>query len=67
MRDSELTGHTISGNKFTINANKDYDDCGTFKRWYWSEVYVTMNGHEMDIEDLSDRNKELIYDELPYL
>jgi putative IMPACT (imprinted ancient) family translation regulator len=62
-----MKGHTISGNEIEINASKDYDDCGTCKRWYWSEVYITMNGHEMDIDDLSDRNKEYIIDQLPTL
>ena len=62
-----MQGHTISGNEIEISASKDYDDCGTRKRWYWSEVYITMNGHEMNIEDLSERNKECILDQLPYL
>jgi len=62
-----MQGHTISGNTIEINATKDYDDCGTFKRWYWSEVYITMNGHEMDIDDLSDRNQEWILEQLPCL
>ena len=61
-----MQGHTINGNEIEINANKGYD-CGTKKRWYWSEIYITMNGHEMNIDDLSERNKEHIIDQLPYL
>ncbi len=62
-----MQGHTISGNTIEIEASKDYDDCGTRKRWYWSEVYITMKGYEMNIEDLSDRNQEYILEQLPYL
>ena len=62
-----MQGHTISGNTIEIEASKEYDDCGTRKRWYWSEVYITMKGYEMNIEDLSDRNQEYILEQLPYL
>ena len=62
-----MQGHTISGNTIEIEASKDYYDGGTRKRWYWSKVYITMNGHKMDIDDLSDRNQEHIIEQLPYL
>jgi len=62
-----MQGETVSGNKFEIEATKDYET-GSFGRYYyWSTIYVIMNGHRMDIDDLSERNKELVIEQLPYL
>ena len=62
-----MKGHTISGNEIELRGARDYEQIGYRKMWYWSEVYITMNGHEMNIEDLSERNKELIMDQMPPL
>ncbi len=62
-----IDGETISGNKIEIRAEKDCDQFGSFKKCYWSEVYIDMDGCEMNIEDLSQRNQERIIDQLPYL
>lgn len=62
-----MQGYTISGNDIEIDARRDYEQ-GTFgKCWYWSEITITMNSHEMDFDDLTERNKELILDQLPPL
>jgi len=63
----ELEGHTISGNDITIKAEADCEQHGTFKQKYWSQVNVIMNGNTFNIDDLSDSNKELVIDQLPYL
>ena len=66
----EIKGETVSGNEITIMAEKDYDDCGTRKRWYWSQINVkfeAFNNYIVDLDDLSESNKTHIMDQLPYL
>ena len=61
----QLEGHTEAGNDITIRANRDYDDMGYRKRYYWAEIEIVMNGHVMDIDDLNDKNKKQVLDQLP--
>jgi len=62
-----IKGHTISGNTISIEASKDDERFGSFSQMYWSEIHVTIKGMTFDIDDLSDRNKEFIIDQLPSL
>ncbi len=67
QRDFKISGASILGNDITITASKDWESFGSFKQCYWATVYIEMNGHEMNIEDLREDNIELIIDQLPYL
>ena len=64
----QMQGHTISGNEITIIA---YQDCDVtpmgWRKWYWGEVYIVMGGDIINIDDMTDRNKTHIMDQLPYL
>ena len=62
------TGHTVSGNTIAIEAEKEaYDTfCGT-NAYHWGEINVTINGHKINIEDLSERNIEWIMEQFPCL
>ncbi len=60
----EVLGHTVNGNEIRINAVKEKRK---FNITFWAEIKITMNGHEMDIDDLSERNIEHIMEQLPTL
>ena len=63
----EVIGHTISGNEIRINATKEKETFLNMARMYWSKIEIVMNGHEMNIDDLSERNIEHIMEQLPCL
>lgn len=63
-----MIGHTISGNEIEINQRREcmYENEFTgYKKYRWASIKIEMNGHTMDIDDLSERNKEWIIDQLP--
>ena len=62
-----MLGHTILGNDIKIEAQKDYETGSFGKYWHYTEITIEMNGNEMNIDDLSDRNKEWIINQLPPL